>query len=55
MDNADLILLLGIGLLAAGLALAVPATPPRPPWLPMLLGVVAAAIGLVALLVVAFR
>lgn len=52
MDNTDLIMLAGLGVLAAGLALAIPAQP-RAVWLPQLLGVVAAVLGaLVALTVI---
>lgn len=55
MDNTDLILLLGFGLTATSLALVLPASPSRPVWLPMLLGVVGAVLGLLAALTVLFR
>jgi len=55
MTNADLILILGVGVLAAGLALAIPGVPQRPVWLPQLLGVVAAVCGLLSMLLVLLR
>lgn len=55
MSNTDLILLLGIGVLAAGLGLALPPWPNRPAWVTTLLGVAAAVLGGIAFLVVAFR
>lgn len=55
MSNADLILLLGIGLLCAGAAIAIPPWPGRPVWFTAVLGVAAAVLGGVAFLVVAFR
>ena len=55
MNNSDLILLLGIGLLAAGVGLAIPPWPTRPVWFVPILGVVAAVLGGIAFLVVAFR
>ena len=54
MSNADLILLLGIGLLATSLAVVLPGHP-RAVWLPMLLGIAGAVLGALALLVVALR
>ena len=55
MDNSDLILLAGLGVAAAGLAIAIPPWPARPVWLSMLLGVVATVLGLLVFLVVALR
>ena len=55
MTNGDLILLLGLGLLCAGAALAIPAWPTRPVWLVSVLGVAAAVLGGIAFVVVAFR
>lgn len=55
MSNADLILLLGLGVLAVGLGLALPPWPNRPTWVTMLLGVIGAVLGGIAFLVIAFR
>ncbi len=55
MTNGELILLLGIGLLAAGVALAIPPWPNRPVWFTPVLGVAAAVLGGIAFLIVAFR
>lgn len=58
MNNNDLIVLLGFGLTAAALAVLVPpniGTTVRPPWVPILLGIVAAVLGLLAALTVLFR
>jgi hypothetical protein len=55
MTNAELILLLGIGLLAAGVGLAIPPWPTRPIWMVPILGVVAAVLGGIVFLVVALR
>lgn len=55
MDNADLIVVLGIGLTAAGAALALPPMPPNRAWIQSALGVVAAVAGLLAFLVVLTR
>jgi hypothetical protein len=55
MDNTDLIMLLGFGLTSTSLAVVLPPTPSRPAWLPMLLGIVGAVLGLLAALTVLFR
>lgn len=55
MDNGDLIVILGIGVTAVGLALALPPLPPARAWVQQVLGVVAAVAGLVAFLVVVTR
>lgn len=55
MTNAELILVLGIGLCATSLAVILPPVPTRPAWLPILLGVVGAVCGLLAFLVVLLR
>ncbi len=62
MNNTDLLLIVGIGLIAAGLAHLLPFTAggqvthaSRPVWLPVLLGAVAAVAGAVTVLVIAFR
>ena len=58
MDNSELIMVLGVGLLCAGLALVLPpqwGTTPRPAWVPVLLGAVAAVAGALAFLTVLVR
>ena len=58
MDNSDLLVILGIGLTCAGLAVLLPpqfGTTPRPVWLPIVLGVAAAVAGALVFLTVVFR
>ena len=45
--------MLGLGLAAAGLAILLPPTLPRPVWVNILLGIVAVVLGLLVVLVVA--
>jgi hypothetical protein len=55
MDNGDLIVVLGLGVAAVGVALALPPLPPNRAWVQAVLGVVAAVAGLLAFLVVVTR
>lgn len=55
MDNADLIVVLGFGLVAVALAVILPPVPSRPVWLPLVLGIAAAVLGLLAALTVLVR
>jgi tetrahydromethanopterin S-methyltransferase subunit C len=55
MTNAELILLLGIGLLSAGVGLSIPPWPTRPIWVTPLFGVIAAVLGGIVFLTVALR
>lgn len=54
MDNADLILILGLGIACVALAVVLPGHP-RATWLPLLLGIIGAVLGLLAVLTVALR
>lgn len=55
MDNTDLILVLGLGLVAVALAIVIPPASGRPVWLPMVLGILGAALGALAALTVIAR
>lgn len=55
MTNSELLLLAGLGVFAAGLAVAIPPWPTRPVWLTTVLGVVAAVLGALVFLVVLLR
>lgn len=55
MDNNDLLVLLGFGVVAVALAVVIPPSPGRPSWLPLVLGVVAAVFGLLVSLTVLMR
>lgn len=55
MTNAELILILGVGLLSTSLAVVIPPVPSRPSWLPLVLGIVGAVCGALAFLTVLLR
>lgn len=55
MTNAELLLVLGIGLTLTSLAVVLPPVPSRPTWLPLLLAIGGAVAGLLTFLVVLLR